>query len=77
MTAATTPAPVGANALVLVADDVEANIELLRDQLAGLGCRVIHSVDGPSTLARCTEERPDLCILDVSMPPGDLGVDAR
>lgn len=78
MTAATTPAHAStAAALVLVADDVEANVELLRDQLASLGCRVIHSTDGPSTLLRCTEERPDVCILDVSMPPGDLGVEAR
>jgi two-component system, sensor histidine kinase and response regulator len=78
MTAATTPAHAStAAALVLVADDVEANIELLRDQLASLGCRVIHATDGPSTLVRCTEERPDLCILDVSMPPGDLGVEPR
>ncbi len=76
--AATTPtSTVGSQTLVLVADDVEANVELLRDQLASLGCRVIHSVDGPSTLARCAEEHPDLCILDISMPPGDLGVDAR
>ena len=78
VTAATTPtSTVGSQTLVLVADDVEANVELLRDQLASLGCRVIHSVDGPSTLARCAEEHPDLCILDISMPPGDLGVDAR
>lgn len=76
MTTPTGPTP-AALALVLVADDVEANIELLRDQLAALGCRVIHASDGPSTLARCTEERPDLCILDVAMPPGDLGVEAR
>jgi two-component system sensor histidine kinase/response regulator len=62
---------------ILVADDVEANVELLRDQLAGSGCRIIHATDGPSALARCTAERPDLCILDVSMPPGDLGVPAR
>ncbi len=78
VTAATAPtSTVGSQTLVLVADDVEANVELLRDQLASLGCRVIHSVDGPSTLARCAEEHPDLCILDISMPPGDLGVDAR
>jgi CheY-like chemotaxis protein len=64
-------------ALVLVADDVEANVELLRDQLAAHGCRVIHAVDGPSALAMCAEQRPDLCILDISMPGGDLGVDAR
>ena len=78
VTAATAPTPtVGSQTLVLVADDVEANVELLRDQLASLGCRVIHSVDGPSTLARCAEEHPDLCILDISMPAGNLGVEAR
>jgi two-component system, sensor histidine kinase and response regulator len=75
--AATPTGPGELRALVLVADDVEANVELLRDQLASLGCRVIHAEDGPATLRRCTEERPDLCILDVAMPPGDLGVDAR
>lgn len=62
---------------ILVADDVEANVELLRDQLAGSGCRIIHASDGPTALARCTADRPDLCILDVSMPPGDLGVPAK
>ena len=66
------PAPI-----VLVADDVEANIELLRDQLASLGCRVVEAHDGPSALAQCAELAPDLVILDVSMPAGDLGVDAR
>lgn len=76
MTTPTSPTP-APPALVLVADDVEANIELLRDQLATLGCRVIHTTDGPSTLARCAAELPDLCILDVAMPAGDLGVDAR
>ena len=77
MTAATAPVPAPEAALVLVADDVEANVELLRDQLASLGVRVIAAADGPATLARCAEALPDLCILDVSMPPGDLGVEAR
>lgn len=63
--------------LVLVADDVEANIELLRDQLASLGCEIVHATDGPSALALCAETDPDLCILDVSMPAGELGVEAR
>ncbi|MDQ8145193.1 MAG: hybrid sensor histidine kinase/response regulator [Gemmatimonadota bacterium] len=67
----------GAGALVLVADDVEANVELLRDQLAVLGVRVISAADGPEALARATAEGPDCCILDVSMPAGDLGVDPR
>ena len=63
--------------LILVADDVAANVELLFDQLHVLGFRAIASSDGPSALAACFEHHPDLCILDVSMPAGDLGVDDR
>ena len=63
--------------LILVADDVAANVELLFDQLHVLGFRAIAAGDGPSALAACFESRPDLCILDVSMPAGDLGVDDR
>jgi signal transduction histidine kinase len=63
--------------LVLVADDVDANAELLADQLTALGVRTIRAHDGPSALAACFEEHPDLCILDVSMPAGALGVDDR
>ena len=63
--------------LILVADDVAANVELLFDQLHVLGFRAIAASDGPSALAACFEHRPDLAILDVSMPAGDLGVDDR
>jgi signal transduction histidine kinase len=63
--------------LILVADDVAANVELLFDQLHVLGFRAIAASDGPSSLAACFEHRPDLVILDVSMPAGDLGVDDR
>jgi two-component system sensor histidine kinase/response regulator len=63
--------------LILVADDVPANVELLFDQLNTLGYRTIAADDGPSALAACFEHSPDLCILDVSMPAGDLGVDTR
>ena len=63
--------------LILVADDVAANVELLFDQLHVLGFRAIAASDGPSALAACFEHRPELCILDVSMPAGDLGVDDR
>jgi two-component system sensor histidine kinase/response regulator len=63
--------------LVLVADDVPANVELLFDQLHTLGYRTIGAYDGPSALEACFEHNPDLCILDVSMPSGDLGVDTR
>jgi signal transduction histidine kinase len=63
--------------LILVADDVPANVELLFDQLHVLGFRAIAAYDGPSSLRACFESKPDLCILDVSMPAGDLGCDDR
>ena len=63
--------------VILVADDVPANVELLFDQLHVLGFRAIAAQDGPSALKTCFEQMPDLCILDVSMPAGDLGVDDR
>jgi signal transduction histidine kinase len=70
----------GANAkaeVILVADDIPANVELLLDQLDSLGYETITAVDGPSAVAAAFEHQPDLCILDVSMPAGDLGVDDR
>jgi two-component system sensor histidine kinase/response regulator len=70
-------APLANAPLILVADDVAANVELLFDQLHVLGFRAIAASDGPSALAACFEHKPDLCILDVSMPAGDLGVDDR
>ena len=63
--------------LILVADDVPANVELLFDQLHTLGYRTISADDGPSAVASCAAYQPDLCILDVSMPAGALGVDDR
>src|SRR4051812_11362875 len=63
--------------VILVADDIPANVELLLDQLESLGYETITAVDGPSAIAAAFERHPDLCILDVSMPAGDLGVDDR
>ena len=63
--------------VILIADDVSANVELLCDQLELLGYRTITAADGPSAARLCAERLPDLCILDVAMPAGDLGVDDR
>src|SRR5687768_6238301 len=63
--------------VILVADDIPANVELLLDQLNSLGYQTITAVDGASAVAAAFEQHPDLCILDVSMPAGDLGVDDR
>src|SRR3954463_16421704 len=70
----------GANAkpeVILVADDIPANVELLLDQLNSLGYETITAVDGPSAIETCFSANPDLCILDVSMPAGELGVEDR
>ncbi len=63
--------------VILVVDDIPANVELLLDQLNSLGYDTITAVDGPSAVAAAFEQHPDLVILDVSMPAGDLGVDDR
>src|SRR3982751_2594149 len=63
--------------VILVADDIPANVELLLDQLNSLGYDTITAVDGPSAVNAAFEKHPDLCILDVAMPAGDLGVDDR
>ncbi len=70
------PAPDNAP-LILVADDVSANVELLFDQLQTLGYRTVAAEDGPAAVSAAFQHRPDLCILDVSMPAGHLGVDDR
>ncbi|MBI3792544.1 MAG: hybrid sensor histidine kinase/response regulator [Gemmatimonadetes bacterium] len=63
--------------LILVADDVPANVELLHDQLGTLGFRTIGAFDGPQALALAAEHRPALAILDVAMPAGELGCEDR
>ncbi|MBA3646212.1 MAG: response regulator [Gemmatimonadaceae bacterium] len=63
--------------LILVVDDIPANVELLVDQLESLGYRTVTATDGPSAIETCFSANPDLCILDVSMPAGDLEVEDR
>jgi len=60
--------------LVLVADDSDANCELLREQLHSLGFRTVVAHDGPSVLEATLVQRPQLVILDVHMPAGELNV---
>lgn len=61
--------------LILVADDVPGNVELLVDQLTTLGFRTVTAFDGPAALEACFNHKPQLCILDVTMPAGNLGVE--
>jgi putative two-component system response regulator len=53
---------------ILVADDEEANRELLFEILSAEGFRVALAMDGAETLEEFKETSPDLVLLDVMMP---------
>lgn len=56
---------------VLVADDDE-NIRLaLTVRLSKSGYEVLNAVDGASTISTAVKEKPDLLLLDISMPAGN------
>lgn len=58
-------------ALVLVADDNPANVEILEARLRSQGYDVITARDGEEAVAMARRERPDLLLLDVMMPKLD------
>ena len=53
---------------VLIADDNEANVELLEAYLADMDLDVAVAVDGQDTLDKAASFQPDLILLDVMMP---------
>lgn len=53
---------------ILIADDNQANCELLEAYLADLDCEVEIAEDGQQTLDKVASFRPDLILLDVMMP---------
>lgn len=64
--------------LVLVADDDEDILELVRFRLARSGYDTICAHDGTQALALVVERLPDVVVLDVSMPGLDgVGVTER
>lgn len=54
--------------LILIADDHDANRELLEAYLDEIDCRIEVAVDGQDTLDKVAKFRPDLILLDVMMP---------
>ena len=56
---------------VLVVDDVEDNRELYGVYFTFAGFRVAQAADGEEALARVAKEKPDLVIMDLSMPRMD------
>jgi CheY-like chemotaxis protein len=57
--------------LVLIADDDEDVLVLVRTVLERSGHEVIAARDGAEALALAGERRPDLAVLDISMPEVD------
>lgn len=55
-------------ARILIADDNQANAELLEAYLAGIPCQLDFAYDGEETLSKVASFRPDLLLLDVMMP---------
>jgi two-component system cell cycle response regulator len=55
-------------ARILIVDDHEDNIELLRARLEARGYSIDTAMDGEQALARVANTAPDLILLDVMMP---------
>lgn len=60
---------------ILVVDDVEDNVELMRRWLTRRGHDVVTARDGRAAIDATGRERPDLIFMDIGMP-GMSGVDA-
>lgn len=63
----TTPAPSSPHR-ILLADDNQANCELLEAYLANFNCQIEIARDGQETIDKATSFQPDLILLDVMMP---------
>ena len=57
--------------LVLIVDDMPDNLALLHDALDEAGYTVLVATDGPSAIARASQARPDIVLLDAMMPGMD------
>ena len=53
---------------ILIADDNQANVELLEAYLADTLCQIEVASDGAETLEKVSSFQPDIILLDVMMP---------
>lgn len=56
---------------ILIADDNQDSRELVMKILGNKGYRLLEAVDGEDALNKITEEKPDLILMDISMPKID------
>ncbi|HEY4303046.1 MAG TPA: PleD family two-component system response regulator [Gemmatimonadaceae bacterium] len=64
-------APREGAARILIVDDHEDNVELLKARLESWGYGTVSATDGEMALQKVEEEPPDLILLDVMMPKID------
>ncbi len=67
----TTPPEITASDCLLVIDDQEANIQVLRDMLGKLGFEILPATNADQALKLLGTRRPDLVLLDLLMPDTD------
>ena len=53
---------------VLIADDEQPCIDLVREALTDVDCEVIAAMDGEAALQLAREQKPQVVILDIQMP---------
>jgi two-component system cell cycle response regulator DivK len=56
---------------ILVVEDTEDNRQILRDLLGAAGYTLIEAFDGAEGVAKASEHRPDLILMDIQMPVMD------
>ena len=60
---------------ILVVDDEESIVTLLKYNLERSGYHVVTAMDGEAGLLKAIEEKPDLIVLDLMLPKMELGAD--
>ncbi len=63
--------------LILIVDDNEQNAKLARDVLRAAGFRTIEAVTGAEAIARATDDRPAVILMDIRLPDMDGALVAR
>jgi two-component system, cell cycle response regulator DivK len=53
---------------ILVIEDQEDNLQIVRDILTNEGYQIIEAQDGEAGLQAATIERPDLILMDIQLP---------
>ena len=60
-----------ADEVILVVEDNDKNLKLVRDLLSLKGCRVLEAMTGQQGLRLAVEYRPDLVLMDIQLPDMD------